>query len=726
MSENNRVGNLIFDKDVFGKTTQLDVETMSESVEGRNITVINTTHLLDPDLTLQQMAHNVSKISPLEPYVIILVLQHNDFTKKNRDRLPSLLNCFAEHAMKRTMILTTDDKKRYTKHRSESDYIQEISTECGGGCFQLTQTTRQSQILRKMDKIISHGVVKETQQVTSLHEEYSMSDLRIILLGKDVSENSRVRNSILGIDMCESDVPTKQHNMTMIGGKMKDRHITVINTLHLLDQNISNHQIEQTVRECVYVSAPGPHAFIIIQQYKNLTQEDMRRVNFVLKKFSEEAIKRTIVLMTDKGTMSQTHTVTYQFIKECGGGHMEFEKENPEWQSDIFKTVDKIIQDCQEKYLTCDIYEDVKGTSVYEEQSQSHGSVRSEEKNKECSYYKDDGKPEQSERNEESPMSSNFSGKKKLNLVLCGSDSTINVSVSKLLRGKYTKHSHHRESTEECVKKKHKIHGRLIHLVELPVLNLLSEEEVMRQTLHCVSLCDPGVHVFLIIIPAGPLTDGDKAEIEKIQKIFYSREHFIVMFIKDVTVKRPVTNFIKSSTECQRLISRCGGRYCVMALKEHDDSQQIPELLDYIENMKTEPYSQQTYVKAQKNRVRHQTEEKYEEKLKKMEDKIKDLKQKIQSGESCSHFRVMAARVLERWIRVAASSEDDLVLSAVPSSAKGAHPSPLRHTPSWGDIMDSESPEFTLLFDQQLLAEGNEVEGDEEEDEEMLARLLQD
>ncbi|KAL0185320.1 hypothetical protein M9458_021017, partial [Cirrhinus mrigala] len=86
----------------------------------------------------------------------------------------------------------------------------------------------------------------------------------------------------------------------------------------------------------------------------------------------------------------------------------------------------------------------------------------------------------------------------------------------------------------------------------------------------------------------------------------------------------------------------------------------------------------------------------------------------------------MPARVLERRLWVAASSKDDPVLFAVPSSAKGAQPSPLRDTPSWGDIMDSESPEFTPLFDQQLLAEGDEIEGDEEEDEEMLARLLRE
>ncbi|XP_073676775.1 uncharacterized protein [Garra rufa] len=629
VSENNRVGNLIFNKNVFGKKTpQPDVETASESVEGRNITVINTTHLLNPDLTLLQMAHNVSKLSPPEPYVIILVLQHNDFIKKNRDILTSVWNFFGEQAMKRTVILTTDDETCSANQTSkENEFIQQISTECGGERLQL-QNTHHSQILQKVDEIICHGVVKETQQFSSLNEEDNMCDLRIVLLGKDLSENSRVRKCL------------------QMSGMVMDRQVTVINILDLLKPNISDHQITQTVRKCVNLSDPGPHAFIVILQYKDFTQEDRRRVEHVLNKFSEEAIKRTIILTTDEETDEShmipviKHTAVHQLIMECGGREIEFKKENPEWQTDIFKMVDKILQETQEEYLTCELYEDVKGTTMNVEQSRSDGTVGSEEKNKECSYHKDDGETEQRKRSEES-----LSIKRKLNLVLCGSDPRFKVSVSKLLRGKNTKHSDQRESSEECVKKK-KIHGRQISLVELPALNQLSEEEVMRQTLHCVSLCDPGVHAFLIIFSAGSLTDGDKAEIEKIQMNFYSREHFIVMFINDVTVKRPVTDFIKSSTECQRLISRCGGRYCVMTLKEHEDSRQIPELLSYIESMKTEPYSQQMYVKDLENRVRRQTEEKYEEKLKKMESKIKDLKQQIQSGAVCEADDLECLRIV--------------------------------------------------------------------------------
>ncbi len=220
-------------------------------------------------------------------------------------------------------------------------------------------------------------------------------------------------------------------------------------------------------------------------------------------------------------------------------------------------------------------------------------------------------------------VSANFSGKQKLNMVLCGSDGSLKVSVSKLLRGKKIKPSCRQASSEVREKKEEKIHGRLISLLEFPALGQLSEDEVMRQTLRCVSLCDPGVHAFIIIIPVGPLSDEDKTEIEKIKRIFDSCEQFILLFTTNLTVEASVTDLVKSSAESQR--SLCGGQYRVMGLKEPENSRQIPDLLDYIESMKTEPYTLQMYVKAQENKTRRELEEQMRE----LKIRIKDLQQKI-------------------------------------------------------------------------------------------------
>ncbi|KAF4099008.1 hypothetical protein G5714_021038 [Onychostoma macrolepis] len=428
---------------------------------------------------------------------------------------------------------------------------------------------------------------------------FPVCDLRIVLLGKNFAENSRVRNLIMEIDMCENEEPAALQRLNlMVSGMVKDRHVTVINTLRLLNLNISDHQITQRVSDCVDMSDPGPHAFILVLQYNDFTEEDMRRVKYVLNKFSKKAIKHTIVITTDKeiprsmfsSLMSHTEQLfggsalvqtIHQLIKECGGGHLPLDERKTELHSDIFKRIDKILKGNQKAYLTCDIFHNPIETSVDEE------PISSEENNKKSSHLSDEGKhkerPEgrsdeghlfydtrsQSPKSIRPNMSAIFSGKKqKLNLVLCGSDGSLKVSVSKLLRGKKIKPSCRQASSEVREKKEEKIHGRLISLLEFPALDQLSEEEVMRQTLRCVSLCHPGVHAFIIIIPVGPLTDEDKTEIEKIKRIFDSCEQVILLFTTNLTVEASVTDFVKSSSECQRLISLCGGQYRVIGLKE--------------------------------------------------------------------------------------------------------------------------------------------------------------
>jgi len=165
-SENNRVGKIILNKNVFVKKSSYDVEELRGIVEGRNITVISTTHLLESTLSPSQITQKVSAVCP-EPYVIILVLQHDDFSKKDRERLTSVLTCFGEQAMKRTMILTTD-KKRSGKKKSENEHIQQITEECGGRRLQL-QNTQHSQILQNVDEIICE--FKKTKQGSSVTQE---------------------------------------------------------------------------------------------------------------------------------------------------------------------------------------------------------------------------------------------------------------------------------------------------------------------------------------------------------------------------------------------------------------------------------------------------------------------------------------------------------------------------------------------------------------------------
>uniref|UniRef100_A0A8C1MJQ2 AIG1-type G domain-containing protein n=1 Tax=Cyprinus carpio TaxID=7962 RepID=A0A8C1MJQ2_CYPCA len=417
----------------------------------------------------------------------------------------------------------------------------------------------------------------------------NMRHLWIVLLGKNGSENSRVGNTILGAEAFRSESATySQQHSKRISGAVEGRHITVINTPHLLQPNLPHHLTIQGVRECVSLSAPGPHVIALILQSKDFNKEDRQRVKTVLILFSEQAMKHTIVLTTDEETrgliFTSRNNAIHNLIKECGGRHFRFDTMNPGWRSEMFRKIEKMLKEEHKDYLICNMYEDGVTTT----------------------------------------------GKTKLNIVLCGNNSTLKSLVSRMFRGTVIKPMNkllpQKEMSRVCQKREGTIHGRQISVLELPALSHLSEQEVMQETYRCLFLCDPGVHHFILVTPVCPFTNEDKAEMEKIKRIFNSNEHFMVLFITELTVDQSVIDFVES-TESQKAVSLYGSWYDVMGLKDQRSTQQISDLFDCIESMKTEPYSLQTYMRAPEKRVRHELEEK----LRVRDNEIKELQKKIKT-----------------------------------------------------------------------------------------------
>uniref|UniRef100_A0A8C1W1V0 AIG1-type G domain-containing protein n=1 Tax=Cyprinus carpio TaxID=7962 RepID=A0A8C1W1V0_CYPCA len=442
----------------------------------------------------------------------------------------------------------------------------------------------------------------------------NMSDLRIVLLGKNGSENRRVANTILGRAVFDSEAPyySQQHS-DRISGELEERKITVINT-HLLQLNLPQGVIIDGVRDCVSLSAPGPHVFVLVLQNNNFNENDRHRVKYVLNLFSYQALKHTIVLTTDdvprRSIFTSRNNSIHDLIKECGGGHLKFNTVSTGWRSEMFRRTEEILKKECIEFLFCDMCEDEDKTQVDEDLRRSGASVRGDDK----TYTK--------------PASTGgvtTAGKAKLNIVLCGNNPTLKNSVSRILRGITRKPE--REMSNVCVKSEETIDGRQISVIDLPALSRLSEEEVMCQTQSCVSLCDPGVHVFILVTPVTILTNEDRAEMEKIKEMFYSQEHFMVLFITELTVDESVLDFVES-TESQRIVSLYGSWYSVMGLKDQRNSEQISKLFDRIESMKTKPYSLQTYMRASEKRVRHELEEKLrvrDNEVKEQQEKSKTL-----------------------------------------------------------------------------------------------------
>ncbi|XP_036420944.1 GTPase IMAP family member 8-like [Colossoma macropomum] len=390
----------------------------------------------------------------------------------------------------------------------------------------------------------------------------NICDLRIVLLGKK-GLNSRVGNFILGRDVFDTKAPppsVEQHS-ERARENVEGRCITLINTPQLFDPSLSEDQFTEQVKECMSLCAPGPHVIVLVIQPDDFTETDRDRLYHILYSLSEEPHKYTLILTTQtlQSGFSDRDSVQEKMIKETiakySNSHIDLKRGYN--RADLLKMMQKMVKQNGGTHL------------IWESQCATKHV---------------------------SDVSAFTSKTRKLNFVLCGRDRAVKASLSDLLLDKKTskyqldQRKRSPESSSVCVRREGEVCGRLVTLVEMPALynTQLSEEEVIQETLHCVSLCDPGVHAFLLIIPVGPLTDEDKGEMEKIQRIFSSRvtEHTIVLFTtKWNTDKRAAVEFVEQSLETKQILRLCEGRYKILEKMKNGNLKSVPALLDEVVKM---------------------------------------------------------------------------------------------------------------------------------------------
>ncbi|XP_005161594.1 uncharacterized protein isoform X2 [Danio rerio] len=402
------------------------------------------------------------------------------------------------------------------------------------------------------------------------HDRPNMSDLRIVLIGKNASENSRVENFIKSGPAAVFDSGASFYvKQTRFSGQ--ERNIRVFHFPHLLQTHLNQLQVIQAVRECLSQCAPGPHVIILVLQYNDFTELDRDRVKYILSLFSQKAIKHTIVLTTDEETLRfvffKTNKAVQNVIKDCEGRHLRFDT-NPQSHTKLFIKIEKILKEEYKEFHICG--DEGDGSSV----DGDCGSARGDYTEDESSKTGSDGREVLN-----------------LNLVVCGSNRRLKSSMSELFLRESRRGS---VVGSEFTRTDVDLHGRLISLMEFPTLINLSEEEVMRQTLRCVSLCHPGVHLFILIIPDGPLNNEDRAEVEKMQIFsFKINKHMMILIQQDSEL-----HTAELSEETQTVIQSLSGRHHF--INPNTPVSTLMEKIDQmVEENKGEVFSAETFLEPQ-------------------------------------------------------------------------------------------------------------------------------
>ncbi|XP_048017734.1 interferon-induced very large GTPase 1-like [Megalobrama amblycephala] len=198
-----------------------------------------------------------------------------------------------------------------------------------------------------MENFVFHTEVVPDNPPHRRRSKAEPPNMRIVLLGTDVKENSRVGNFLLGREAFDDEAPPDV--VEKVGGRLKDRHMMVINSSQLLQTNISDHQITQTVRECVNLSDPGPHVIVLLLKHDQCSAEDQEHVKKVLHSFSERVFQHTMVITTQEP--SETNKILQKIIQKC---FRHFSLQSSSSHNDLLQMLEDIEQNNDGRHLDCD------------------------------------------------------------------------------------------------------------------------------------------------------------------------------------------------------------------------------------------------------------------------------------------------------------------------------------------------------------------------------------
>ncbi|XP_030285370.1 GTPase IMAP family member 5-like [Sparus aurata] len=198
-----------------------------------------------------------------------------------------------------------------------------------------------------------------------------MSELRVVLLGNSWSQRSSVVNFILGTNVFSTE--EDPGCCLRVSGRVKEKHIVLINTPNLLHPNISNKELTEHVETCVGYSKPGPHVFLLVLQPEDFTEEHKQRLQKILDLFSNQSFDHSLVLIStpreeSPGLMEKVleSPPLIDMMKKCKCRNLKQKNLEP---SELLRHLDKIAEEHSGDHVSCDVFEDTESSSPADQQS---------------------------------------------------------------------------------------------------------------------------------------------------------------------------------------------------------------------------------------------------------------------------------------------------------------------------------------------------------------------